>query len=410
MKAFIQRIQRVRKNFIPMIMAAIMSLNPLNAFAGCSSCWWSGYMTACVECAMVFSTLEGMIQGVSNQVQQSNLEINQNINTTRTSLLNELNSVKNAIVSAIEKQTVAQQQLQQADLNYKAAQAMQEASAEADDKFTSASSDITNPNASGNACSTMSTAAATTSAAQSAQLTARALSATGMRKHLYTSNASTAMQKTLENHNQNFCSAEDAKRGRCGSGGATSVPPEMQDADINAGTLLAPSGAQTYTDNETKAALQYIDHVLGPIPTENLPIAAERLPSGKRYIVEERAVNSVRSMAAYSLNQIFANHTAEDPSGSTPEGKISIIGLMKKFVEERYGSADYRKNLSTLDNEGLLREIAQNMAYQNWVGYYSYLQGERTEGLLATTLAMNARERSERVLPAMRQMALQQIK
>lgn len=407
MKAFIQRF---RAKIAPLFLVLVATLNPVNAFAGCSSCWWSGYMTACIECAAVFSTLEGMIQGVSNQVMQSNQEINQNINTTRMNILDELNAVKNAIVSAIEKQTAAEQQLQQADLNYKAAQSIKKATADAEDKFTGASSDITSPNVEANACATMDTATATTAAANGAQLTARALAANDLRKQLYTSNSSAVIKKVLDDHNTNFCSAEDAKRGRCGSGGNTPVPPEMQNANLNAGSLFAPAGGQTYNEKETVAAKTYIDNVMGPVPMETLPVTVERTDAGKRYLVEDRAMNSVRSMASYSLNQIFSSHTPEDPNGTSAESKISIVGLMQKYVQDRYGNAAYRASLSTLGTEGLLREIAQNMAFQNWLDYYTYLQGERTEGLLATTLAMNARERSERLLPTLRQEAMRAAK
>ena len=399
-----------RNRFAAMLLAFVALLSPINANAYCSSCWWAGYNYACSGCAAVFSTLEGMLSSLSSQLSSSTQQINRNIDMTRSSLQQSIESLQNAVISAIEKQSAAQKEMAQADINYDAATKMQEAGSEADDKFTSASSDIMNPDVAANACATMSSAAATTTAAQNAQLTARALTASTQRKHLYTSNAGAVMQQTLEAHNTNFCSAEDARRGRCGSGGNTSVPAAMQNANLNAGSLLAPSGGQTYNADEMRAALQYIDNVIGPIPQEQLPIALEKTPAGQRYVIEDRALNSVRSMAAYTLNQIFAGRNPEDTSSNATAGaKISIVGLMQKFVEDRYGNAQYRASLSTLGQEGLMRDIAENMAFQNWMQYYSYMQGERTEALLATTLALNARERSERVLPAMRQTATQNL-
>lgn len=382
------------KNIIRAFLLFLTLAVPINSYAGCSSCYWSGYQTACSQCAAVVQQLDALIRS-------STSEVNQNIDGTRETLTKKIDTATNAIVAAIEKQTAAESQLQQGDLNYTAATNVFKAKADAQDMFTQPAADLMNPNDSANACATMATATAATAAGNNASMTARALSAVQTRKNLYTANSGGVLQQELKIYNTTFCSDQADKRGTC-----KKVTDSMQDADQNAGSLLAPVAGRTYSKNEALAAQQFIANVMGPIPQEVLPIVMERTPTGQRFVVEQRAMESVRSMASFSLSAIFSNNSADDPSaGASSASKVSLVGLMKKYVEDRFGSPVYRDSLATLNEIGLLRQIAENAAFQNWMDYQQYLQGERTEGLLATTLALNARERTERVLPALRQQA-----
>lgn len=392
-------ISRLRKTLIVPMTFLLSVAVPVQAWAGCSSCYWSGYRsgygTACGECSAVFRQLVDLIN-------QSTNSINTNVDSTRNTLSLKIDTATNAIVSAIEKQSAVNQQLKQSEINYTAASKASEVGAEAQDNFIGPQADIMDPNVPANACATIATATAANSAANNASLTARALTAADSRKSLYTTNSGGILQSEMKEYKDNFCSAKAAERGLC----ATPVAAAMQDADTNAGSLLAPAGGRTYSADEEKAARQLIDHIKGPIPVESLPIALEKTPAGQRFVLEQRSMAAVQSMATFSLNSIFANNSAENSEAGAAAGeKISVVGLMKKFVEERFNNPDYHKTIGTLNEVGLLRQLAENMAYQNWMSYYSYLQGERTEGLLATTLALNARERSERILPAMRSQA-----
>lgn len=366
---------------------------PIKSYAvDCSACYYSGFTAACSECAAVVQKLEVLINS-------STSDINQNINVTREALSKKIDTATNAIVAAIEKQTAAEHQLSQGDLNYKAATGMVKVVSEAQDKFTQPAADLMDPKDAANACATMATATAATAAGDNALLTARSLAAMQIRKNLYTSNSGGVLQQEIQIYNTTFCSDQAEKRGTC-----KKVSGSMQDADQNAGSLLAPLAGRTYTKDESTAAQQFIANVMGPIPQEVLPIVLEKTPAGQRFMVEQRSLESVKSMASFSLNAILSNNSADDLSdGAPPSMKVSLVGLMKKYVEDRFGSLVYRDSLAKLNEIGLLRQIAENAAFQNWMDYQQYLQGERTEGLLATTLALNARERTERILPAIRQ-------
>lgn len=378
--------------------------------AECSACYYGGYQVgyagACSECAAVFEQLTNLITTSTEEIQQninqSTNSINNNIDGTRETLSKKIDTATNAIVAVIEKQSAAEQQLTQADLNYKAATISSRVGADAMDMFTQPAADLMNPNDSANACATMATAAAATTAASNAALHARSLAAASTRKALYTTNSSADLRKEVQIYAENFCSDKAFERGAC----SKKADADMQDADSNAGSLLAPVAGRTYSVTEAKAASQYVSNVIGPIQQESLPIVMEKTPAGQRFLVEQRSMASVQSMAAFSLHQIFSNNSAEDNSpGAAAGDKISLVGLMKKFVDDRFGSPTYRSSTATLNEVGLLRQIAENMAFQNWMDYYSYLQGERTEGLLATTLALSARERTERALVAARYQA-----
>ena len=105
------------------------------------------------------------------------------------------------------------------------------------------------------------------------------------------------------------------------------------------------------------------------------------------------------SMANYSLAQILASKM---PMGTTPDKAISTVGLMKKFVEERFGNPDYAKGISAMDSPGLLKEINSQMAVRNWINYQSYLQNERVEASLATQLAVAVKDKADQELSAAR--------
>lgn len=389
--------RRVFRTLVAPLLAFCMAMLPINAHAAsCTACFWSGYMTACTECAAVFQQLVQLINQTTDM-------INHNIDRTRQALSSDIRDATDSIVAAIEKADGAQKELKQGELNYDAALASQQAAAKADDMFTSALADIQNPSNAANACATASTAEAATTAAHSARTTGRARSAVALRPHLYSSNSAAIARDVTRVYNENFCSVEDRQRGRC-----TNVAPlHMQAASLSAGSLLTPAGGETYSPPEERAAEEFIRMVVGPVPQEVLPIAVEKTEAGERFLLEQRSGAAVLSMALHSLQQIFAAHSSEEGPGSANAGaSISLVGLMKKFVEDRFGKSDYEASLRELNEVGLLRQMAVSMAFKNWMDYHAYLQGERTEALLATTLALSARDRNDARLEALRAKAL----
>jgi hypothetical protein len=204
-------------------------------------------------------------------------------------------------------------------------------------------------------------------------------------------------------HNNHYCSDEDVRRKRCTA--AQLVPIEQQNADLNAGSLLTPANGSTYSEKEGMAAKDFVTMVTNPVPKEMLQVSLEKGPGGAAYVFESMAAAARMSVANYSLLKIWAENSPDDSlsaaGGATPGDAISMVGVMKSFVYDRFAKPDWNKSLSTMDTNGLLKEVAMLMAGQNWMDYRAYLQAERMEAVAATQLAIITRDSNEKRLNAM---------
>jgi hypothetical protein len=112
------------------------------------------------------------------------------------------------------------------------------------------------------------------------------------------------------------------------------------------------------------------------------------------------------SVAYNSLSQIWSSHSADAGlsamTGESPGDALSMVGVMKKFVYSRFVEPKWKSDLAGMDTNGLLKEIAVLMAGQNWMDYQSYLQAERVEAVVATQLAIAARDHNEKRLTELR--------
>lgn len=301
-----------------------------------------------------------------------------------------------SLVVQVEKSTAAKQQLAQAGLNYDAVLKAVDRSAYALDSYAAPSSRPVL------ICETSTTAQATSSGGHESRQNAKALAAADVARTLYTDNSSLAMRALWSDHNTRYCSQIDADRGR----GCTPVAAAMRDADVNAASVTIPNGGETYGPGEFDAARALAANVIDPIPVEMIPPGMEKTPQGQRYLIEQRAAAAQISAAQTTFNQVIARHASPSDlaGGSPPSGaNISVTGMMKKFVDEHFGSFKYSETLQKADNVGLLREIAINLAAKNWFDYQLYLQGENIEAVDAVRLAIVARQDAERRLGQLRQ-------
>jgi hypothetical protein len=335
---------------------------------------------------------------VQSYVAQAEATILLAIEETQFVLYTAIQDAAAAIVAATEKQTAAQKEQTQAQLNYEAATSAYDRKVEAYKEFTS-------PAASPYArCETAATSEAVANAALSARLDGKATASVLDKRSLYTESSSREFRAMMEDHNNNYCTQQDAERGRC-----TAVPEHRRGANLSAGTLLAPNGGQTYTPEEAAASYSFMKWVTDPVPTEMLPRGLEKTPSGQRFVAEQMAANAQMSVARHALTRIWASKKADARYGQTAAGQassaISLSGLMEKFVTDRFGNKDYNTQLQAMNENGLLREIAINLAGQNWMDYHAFQQQESIETMLAVQLAILSKERAERQLAIARNAA-----
>jgi hypothetical protein len=317
--------------------------------------------------------------------------------STQTVINEGMDSSSSTISATIEKQTGAMKELTQAKMNYDATLETSKAAAEAEDKFG-------NPAELANMCDTAATGQQAAIASNSAAINGKALNAALTRRQLHSPAPAVVTKQLIDEHNNSYCSDDDQAHGRCNT--AASIPKTQQNADLNAGSLLTPSNGSTYSNTEREAAQKFIVMASGPVPPENLPPALEKTPQGKAYVLATMVAAAQSSVAKHSLSQIWAENSADPGLSETAEGNpgdaLSMVGVMKKFVYDRFVEPKWKADLVGMDTNGLLKEIAVLMAGQNWMDYQAYRQAERMEAVVATQLAIAARDHNEKRLIGLR--------
>ena len=295
-----------------------------------------------------------------------------------------------SLVAGREKEIAAEKELVQSELNYQAATEAQKRFALAKDTFTAPSAQPYR------VCALLKAGQTAKTMSEDSRTFAKAFNVTSGRKSMYTENAGAAAKAVLDNYRENYCSKEDENRGRC-----TAVSDKrMHNAAVSADSLMNPIAGETFTPKEAAAAADFIQMVTNPTPQEKLPKGLDNKSiAAERFSLAQMTSQAQMSMANYSLAQILASKM---PMGTTPDKAISTVGLMKKFVEERFGNPDYAKGISAMDSPGLLKEINSQMAVRNWINYQSYLQNERVEASLATQLAVAVKDKADQELSAAR--------
>lgn len=365
---------------VSLAMGSMLGFAPTSAMAWCHPCLMDSVIAASDVAAKV-ATLAQMAASQASTL----AGIAQSTLLTMTGQQGSTAS----IVASREKELAAEKELVQAELNYDAASEAQKRFAAAQDKFTAPSAQAFR------VCEVMRAGDAAKTVGEEARTMGKALSDISSQRQMYTENASVSAKRVLDNYRTNYCSDEDAKRGRC-----TAVDRRMQNAGISADSLMSPTAGETFTDAEKVAAIDFIQMVTNPTPQEMLPKGLEnKSAAAERFNLTQMHTQAQMSMADHSLMQILASKTA---TGTTPEKSISVVGLMKKFAEEKFGNPDYVNALGTKDNPGLLKEINSQMAVRNWINYHGYLQNERVEALLATQLVIAVKENSEREIAVAR--------
>ncbi len=171
-----------------------------------------------------------------------------------------------------------------------------------------------------------------------------------------------------------------------------------QDAlnDLLATTLL--SGHAFKDDKQANDAYQYIRHL-----TNFTPIAALKHDEiynkdgtfknkGKNYLMQLYKQLPSMTMAQNSLLTIHAEKQrfAELAQGLQvgENNSASLMEVMAYEVERRYMDKTWYDQMNQTSEAGLLKEIANMMAFQNYLDFKRYEQGQRTEAMIAAQMGV----------------------
>ena len=330
------------------------------------------------------------IQGVMQAISSARSAIVSRIDYMEANVTQAVRAIGEQISANTEKQTAAQKEMTQAQITYQGQLEAQRVTARA---LENASGSGTPPNA----CETIEVGQQIGGTAENARYTGKAVARANTNRSTYTQSAAADASEMYKNHSELYCSDIDAKRGRC----TVAADPTMQDADIRVDTILAPISGDTLSEKEQAAGKRFIRNVVDPFPTEMLPPSMETTAAGRAYINAQRAEAAQLGVAQYSLSQLLADRTVTAPPGSPPEQQISVLSLMRKFAEDRFTKPEWTTQLATKNDLGVLREIAIILSFKNWVDYRSYLQMQRVEAVLSTSLAINAKAHNAPIINAL---------
>lgn len=205
------------------------------------------------------------------------------------------------------------------------------------------------------------------------------------KRTLFTPNTSAAVGKIYDDHVIKYCSQQDVELGRCPS----PVDPYMQNADVRADATLNTS---SYTQDQVAAAQAFVNNVVNPIPTQNIPKNWESTSQGKTFVAGQYIEQARASVAANSLNAAVAERTPIHGLGSAVmlnKADVSRLELMESQVRGRFESPLWYKMIAGFGMENLLREVVKIRAMQAQMDLDNYKRNERIEAVLATQLAIS---------------------
>lgn len=280
----------------------------------------------------------------------------------------------------LAKQTAAQRTFEQGAIQAQTQLYMEDKRAEAQEKFA----------LSPRACFETASGVASTVAAGESRETANDLNRLMAERTLNTPSTAAAISDIYRTHASKYCSAADAKLGRC-----SAAPADLQNADVRADMLLGSSGL---TQEQAEAAKALVTNIVNPIPTQNIPVEWEKTPQGKAFLAGQYLQQARASVAANSLNHAVAARVRVPGLGSSAmlnKADVSEVEMMEAQVRGRFESPAWYKMIAGMSMENLLRELNKQSAFGLWQDYRQFSQLERIETLLATDVAISVQRDSE---------------
>ena len=317
-----------------------------------------------------------------------------------TSIVNALLSMSSQTHADLERQNAFNKALNETAQNYDKQYKLQEHTADIESKY--GSSDPTSQQQS-DACEVIALGGNLSTAIANKRERSTALANDFLHNNTATEDPMTSARNTLKLHSDNFCSDEDKSRGRC----STVAPLDLQGADLKASNLFEPNETLTYGDKESLAAKEYISNLVSAAPTPALSKRAEATPAGRAYLAAQFTEQRKLDIAAHSLREIFASREEEPGLGTKvnmPTPNASVMGVIKHYAS-RFLDPAWTTSFGSMNEIDLLREQTRLMAFKTFMDYQSYMQGERTEAIVATLAIDQIKSNPSPDLNALRQKA-----
>ena len=336
--------------------------------------------------SIALSTLAKYLQDVQETIAR-NAAI---IQSTISQMYGKQSSIE-SLLAVGDKTSASKKELTQAKINYQAAQESNIRYTTAVDTFTSQSSQTPN------VCAIMGSTRVGIEMSDDSDASGKALTRVVTRNRLTYDNAQKSADMALANYRSNYCSTEDVKRGFCDS----PAPANMQGAALNASTLLSPESGETYTAQEAKAAQDFVQMAVNPVPVQMLPKALENSVGGERFQLAAMNKQAQLSSALASFSHIFSNRSAK---GTGAKEGVSVVGLMKGIVGENFGNSNTAAKIAGTNEKAMYELLNLHLADMNWMDYQTYRQGEHIELAVAVQLASQVKEQGDRQIGALRSM------
>ena len=251
------------------------------------------------------------------------------------------------------------------------------------------------------ACYEKQAAGAVDSAGVTVANTVKDLNREFTQRTLHTTNTAAAVAQIYTDHADKFCSAQDAKLGRC----STAAAQDLQNADVNAGNLLS---RDALTGDYLVGAQAFMRNVANPIPTQQIPVGWEKTEQGKAFIAGQLVEQGRASVAANSFSNMIAMRKVVPGLGTAAQLNVPDVStqqLIKAQTDGRFLSANWYNMIAGMSMNNLLREQNKMQAFDLWLSQQRYAQLERIEAVLATDLAASVKRDSEARLAVARQAA-----
>lgn len=211
-----------------------------------------------------------------------------------------------------------------------------------------------------------------------------------------------AEQNLAQEHRQYFCTSDQVKSGMC-----ESVGP-MAGASVAAATLFQPV---MEADSLYRAKVAFGNNLTGP-PDAPVPAAAAGSPAGVAYALAKAQKDSLESPALASVKEIQLEYTGVDAAHGGSD--IPMAVRLEREVQRYLGNtADYdswTKAMAGQNTRGLMVELLKEKALDLVLLERQYRQYERMEANLATLVAGQLRNDSQRTGAVAGQAAGQQAK
>jgi hypothetical protein len=211
-----------------------------------------------------------------------------------------------------------------------------------------------------------------------------------------------AEQIRAQEHRQYFCTEDQVKSGMCDSVGP------MAGASVTAATLFQPV---MEADSLYRAKVAFGNNLMGP-PDAPVPAAAAGSPAAVTYALAKAQKDALVSPALASLKEIQLEYTGVDAAHGGSD--IPMAVRLEREVQRYLGNtADYdawTKAMAGQNTRGLLVELLKEKALDLVLLERQYRQYERMEANLATLVAGQLRNDSQRAAAVVGQAAGQQAK